>query len=297
MNCLHTVARDAPQKTTLGPNPLHVIKSRPRTDEDKAWYADQLKVEIRNLYHREVYRQMAYYGSCKPARLCFAAHSTIAKEKGISVKSVQRAVKHLEHEGLIRRLSVGSGRETGKYQILGRSKSPYRVPQESMQGGLGVHQIEEGIEKRIQKPFSSRCEAQFRGAKPTSPTKELEPTKSLEGFPSPAPGQEKASAPVAEEIKFQHPGQVAKLFKLQRKLGYTADDKQAEVFDGLEHVDKARILNQLEAEEQQAALRGEVSAPPPKALTPRHLPSVPTAPPASSSRANTTPGASSHGVG
>ena len=263
--------QEANPQLSLPSGPTHVIKSRPRTDEDKAWYTQQLKVTItiKNVYHREVYRQMAYYGSCKPARLCFAAHSTIAKEKGISVKSVQRAVKHLEHEGLIRRLSVGSGRETAKYQILGRLKSPCRVDSESMQGGLRVHQIEEGIEERIQKPFSSRFEAQSKGI--PAPTATTEEPVHSQDLPSPDPDQEqeqeqdRARAPVA----FAHPKQVSMLFKLQRKLGYTADDKQAKVFDALAHVDKKRIIDKLEAEEQRAAAAGQVSNPPPKPLAPR----------------------------
>ena len=37
--------------------------------------------------------------------------------------------------------------------------------------------------------------------------------------------------------------QVKLLFKLQRKLGYRADDEQARVFDGLEHADRKRILD------------------------------------------------------
>ena len=215
---------------------------------------------------------MAYFGSCKPARLCFASHSTIAKKLGIHVKSVQRAVKYLQAEGLIRRLSVGSGRTPATYLIVGQS--PVSVYTESTQGGLKVHLIEErskeGKAGQDHKPFFGVDEAQSKGIPaPTATTEEpmiqsLD-LPSLEPEPEPEPEQSKASAPVA----FNNPKQIALLFKLQRKLGYKADDNQALVFDGLEHTDKKRIIDKLEAEEQKAAANGEVEAPPPKPLEPR----------------------------
>ena len=60
------------------------------------------------------------------------------------------------------------------------------------------------------------------------------------------------------------------LFKLQRKLGYRADDGQAGAFDGLEHADRKRILDKLLAEEQLAAAQGKVTAPPKAEPSPRH---------------------------
>ena len=68
---------------------------------------------------------------------------------------------------------------------------------------------------------------------------------------------------------FENPAQVNKLFKLQRKLGYEANDQQAVVFDRLEHPDKKRILDRLEAEEQIAAANDEVLPPPKKPREPR----------------------------
>ena len=90
--------------------------------------------------------------------------------------------------------------------------------------------------------------------------------------------QENDPAPSREPLVFTHPKQVALLFKLQRKLGYRADDAQAGTFDGLEHCDKKRILDTLLAEEQQAAIRGEVAAPPPKPRAPWFAAPVSTAP-------------------
>ena len=50
------------------------------------------------------------------------------------------------------------------------------------------------------------------------------------------------------------------LFKLQRKLGYRADDKQARVLDALEHAVTKRILDALLEQEQLAAAQGVVTA-------------------------------------
>ena len=60
------------------------------------------------------------------------------------------------------------------------------------------------------------------------------------------------------------------LFKLQRKLGYEANDEQARVFDGLEYADRKRILDRLVGEEQIAAAQGKVTAPPKAEPSPRH---------------------------
>ena len=68
------------------------------------------------------------------------------------------------------------------------------------------------------------------------------------------------------------------MFALQRKLGYRADNGQAGVFDDLEHGDKKRIIDKLLQEEQLAAVRGEVAAPPLKPRASRFAAPVSTAP-------------------
>ena len=251
----------------LPTGPVGLVRPRrERTDEDREWHSEQSKVKIPSVYYREVYRQMAFLGSCNPGRVCFAAHSTIARERGISVKTVQRAVKYLAHEGLIRCMSVGAGRSTGKYQILGRSKSPSSVNSESTLGGLGVHQIEEGIDQRTKKTsLSVNADAQT-----IDPGAVEEVEVICLPFPSQEQEQEKASAPVPKETVFVNENQVKLLFKLQRKLGYRADDEQARVFDGLEQADRKRILDKLLAEEQLAAAQGKVPAPP-KAESPSRV--------------------------
>ena len=241
---------------------------RERTDEDKAWYSEQLKVvdlEIANPYYREVYRDLAFLASCNTGRLSYAAHSTTATKKGVSVKTVQRAVKSFERDGLIRCLLVGAGREPGRYLIIGKGKNQSSMDSESTVHGLAVHQREEGREVQAKNLLSDGAHTLDPGD-PVRPQKEI--IKSLD-----PPSPEKARAPVQKtpEPTFQNPAQVAKLFKLQRKLGYQANDQQAIVFDDLEHPDKKRIIDRLESEEQLAAVRGEVAPPPKKPRAPRAL--------------------------
>ena len=169
----------------LPTGPVGLVRPRrERTDEDKAWYSRQVKVgeDIPNVHYREVYRQMAFHGSCNPGRLCFAAHSTIADAKGISPKTVQRAVRHLEKEGFLRCVSVGAGRETGKYLVLGRSESPSSVDSEYTLHGLSVHEIEKGIDLKS-KDLSFKAEAKSRDPVPTH-TEGLKKAVILTTFPS-----------------------------------------------------------------------------------------------------------------
>ena len=101
MNVAATVPqREANPQLSLPTGPTHVVRPRrERTDTDKAWHSEQVKVQIQNANYREVWRQMVFLAGCNPGRLCFAAHSTIARkagtdEKAISTKTVQRAVKY-----------------------------------------------------------------------------------------------------------------------------------------------------------------------------------------------------------
>ena len=130
------------------------------------------------------------------------------------------------------------------------------------------------------------------GAKSIDPGETEGPKKEVVHTSFPSQEQEKENAPVpkAPEPVFEHPQQVALLFKLQRKLGYPADDEQAAVFDGFDHGHKKRILDKLLAEEQLAAVRGEVEAPPPKPRAPRAGAPISTAP----KRAEPSPCVSGH---
>ena len=250
---------------------------RKRTDEDKAWYTDQLRIEHSKLLDKVVYERIAYYASLNPQRDAFPSVARVAREVLCSVRTVQYALRRLEAAGLIQCLSRAGGRATAHYRVAGLTDCRAGVQEVHPWGARGapedLSRSRKGKEGQNLNLDLLTCEAQVGGAKPTTPPKELEPTKSL-GLPSQDPGQEqeKASAPVAKEPKFENQKQISTLFALQRKLGYEANDEQAVVFDGLEHVDKKRIIDKLEAEEQRRAIRGEVANPPPKAPAPRHTP-------------------------
>ena len=237
---------------------------RDRTDEDREWHSEQVKVQIQNVHYREVWRQMVFLASCNPGRLCYAAHATIARkagtdEKALSTKTVQRAVRFLQSEGLIECLSVGACRVPGKYLVLGR----VHVDSKSMSRGLKVHQLEEGI-KNKEKALSLNDTAQTRDP---SKSKGVEPVL----FPSPSQEQEKASAPITAKtravqakvpISFAVPQVIAKWFKLMRKLGRYCDDIMAAQIDKLPHREKTRIINDLEARESDLAHEGKVEPAP-----------------------------------
>ena len=176
-----------------------------------------------------------------------------------------------QEKGLFYRYPASAPARRARYTgwIVPRSSAP-RVHRawnsESTLGGLGVHQIEEGIDQRTKKTsLSVNADAQT-----IDPGAVEEVEVICLPFPSQEQEQEKASAPVPKETVFVNENQVKLLFKLQRKLGYRADDEQARVFDGLEHADRKRILDKLLAEEQLAAAQGKVPAPP-KAESPSRV--------------------------
>ena len=208
---------------------------------------------IKNVHHREVYRQMAFHGSCNPGRVCYAAHATMADARGISAKTVQRATKFLEAEGLIRTVSKwkGTGR-TWQYLILGRAPDWTDRP---AQTGPIVHQIEEGrIEKSKEKALSVSDTAQT-----------IDPsTESEADHPSLFPFQEKTKT---RALRMKKPvvsfSKVAALwFKLMRKLGRYCDDTMALAFDKKPHREKTVIIDGLQAVEQEQVYLGKMDAPP-----------------------------------
>ena len=127
----------------------------------------------------------------------------------------------------------------------------------------------EKVEKEIgvdYLPFPSQEQEQERAERGGTLGSKMEPK--VDEPPTLSEVQE--STPVPEGTVFVNKKQVDLLFKLQRKLGYRADDGQAGVFDRLEHADRKRILDRLVGEEQLAAAQGKVTAPPKAEPSPRH---------------------------
>ena len=244
----------------LPTGPTHLLRGRTRTDADKAWHSQQVKVgemEIENVHYRDVFRQMVFHGSCNPGRLCFAAHATIADAKKISTKTVQHAARYLEGSGLIRRISEGKGRTTGTYQILGRTESPPSVDSESTLHGLKVHQIEEGIEEGIEKNKEKALSVDDT-AQTIDPIKSKAASLSL--VPSPSKSEEKR-APVREP-DHRHPKQVALYCKLRRRLGLEVNRSMETAFDGIPHSEKKHVIDDLVARESEEAHQGKITPAP-----------------------------------
>ena len=270
---MNTATASVPQheivpQLSLPTGPTHVVRPRrERTDTDREWHSEQVKVQIQNVHYREVWRQMVFLASCNPGRLCFAAHSTIARkagtdEKAISTKTVQRAVSYLAREGLIRCISVGAGRSTGEYQILGRSTSPSSMDSESTLPGLKVHQIEEGIEQVTKRKEPSLTTDTVKSIDPVV-VEEVEKQIGVDCLPFPS--QEPSA-----EGEYQHPKQVGMLCAVARKLGREVTEHEQRAFDKLSHERKIHTMKPLLEAEQRLAAEGVVPPPPKAAPSPRH---------------------------
>ena len=253
---------------SLPTGPVGLVRPRrERTDEDKAWYSKQLAVKHSKHWDKVVYEKVAYYASLNPEREAYPSVARVAREVLCSDRTVRYALRRLEASGLIACISKKGGRLTSRYRV-GADCSPglQGVQPRAARGAAEV--IREG--KRVSKTRSS-LSAVSKSLDPVKPEGPQEQEVLPTVFPSQERKQEKAPVPIADEPVFENPAQVNKLFKLQRKLGYEANDQQAVVFDRLEHPDKKRILDRLEAEEQIAAANDEVPPPPkkPRAVTGR----------------------------
>ena len=273
-------SHDQDPQLNLPTGPLGVVRERrERTDEDRRWHGEQLSVHHENRVDRAVYERMAFYGSLNPDRIAFPAVATLARGAQYSERSTRYALRRLESSGLVQCVFHGRGRSTSQYRIVGSSDCRpdlQTVPLRPANAAPKV--LKEGLDRK-NKDLSFKAEAKSIDPQPVQ-TEGLTKAVVLTDFPSkekkqekpPVPKEPKKAPPPCEPVVFTHTKQVSLLFKLQRKLGYRADDGQARVFDDLEHTDKKRILDTLLAEEQLAAAKGQCEAPPKKPRAPRFAP-------------------------
>ena len=275
-NFLGGTPQEADPQLSLPTGPGAVLRGgrRERTDEDRQWYSDLLRdAQHSRLTDKAVFERLAYYASLNTERVAFPSVARVAREAMVSERTVQYALRRLETAGLIECLTRKGGHATARYRVLVACTPGAQAVHPGGARGApeGLSRSREGSLDQKQNLLTLVFDAQSK-----VPTATMEKPIHPRDLPSPDPDQEqdRARTPVAKEPEpvFDHPRQVAMLFALQRKLNYTANDAQAVVFDGLAHTDKKRIIDRLEAEEQKAALRGEVSAPPPKPLAPRRQP-------------------------
>ena len=207
---------------------------------------------------------------------CWPSLATIGRDSGLHVATVIRALVDLE-KGFLISVERGGGRQNNVYTVL--PVVPHSTPKEKpalAQCDSSSRRVRDKEEGRANKENKNPLSAVAQTLDPDA-VEEVEIPEEVICLPFPSLKQEqeqeqeqKASAPVPEETVFVNENQVKLLFKLQRKLGYRADDGQAGVFDGLEHADRKRILDKLLAEEQLAAAQGKVTAPPKAEPSPRH---------------------------
>ena len=262
-------------------------KKRKRTPADDAWldamrsqalqHLDITKPSASDRTDLAVLERVSWLCSCNDARAFYGSVDGLAVNRRMARSTVQRSMSRWEARCVFEFAHRKGGRPSqssrGRFNVLvlkpgqndrvnpvkmtTRSKSTYRKEGQERSNSLDFPESEVSKRRRrVVLPVPVEGVAQSK-----ADTKDTVQSLDL-------PSQEKAEAPV----EFDHPKQVSMLFALQRKLGYEVNDEQAVVFDGLEHVDKKRIIDKLEAEEQRRAIRGEVANPPPKAPAPRHTP-------------------------
>ena len=205
---------------------------------------------------------------------CWPSLATIGRDSGLHVATVIRALVDLE-KGFLISVERGGGRQNNVYTVL--PVVPHSTPKEKpalAQCDSSSRRVRDKEEGRANKENKNPLSAVAQTLDPDA-VEEVEIPEEVICLPFPSLKQEqeqeqKASAPVPEETVFVNENQVKMLFKLQRKLGYRADDEQAGVFDRLEHADRKRILDKLLGEEQLAAAQGKVTAPPKAEPSPRH---------------------------
>ena len=148
---------------------------RKRTDEDKAWYTDQLRIEHSKLLDKVVYERIAYYASLNPQRDAFPSVARVAREVLCSVRTVQYTLRRLEAAGLIQCLSRAGGRATAHYRVAGLTDCRAGVQEVHPWGARGapedLSRSRKGKEGQNLNLDLLTCEAQVGGAKPTTPRK------------------------------------------------------------------------------------------------------------------------------
>ena len=134
----------AQQQLALPAGPGSIVRGRKRTDEDREWYAQQLRVEHTRLTDKSVFERLAYYASCNPERDAYAGVARLARESLCSPRTVQYARRRLEAAGLIESLgSNKGGRSTATvtasahYRVLGRTSCAPRGATSCTQSSKG----------------------------------------------------------------------------------------------------------------------------------------------------------------
>ena len=256
---LNVAHSDSNPQLSLPTGPHAIIRGgrRERTATDEGWYKSQFRVEHSRLVDREIYMRLSYFASLNVERIAYPSMARLARETMVDVRTAQRSMRRLEDRGLIDCISRVGGHRPGKYRVTpgvtvchprGDSLSPDVIRKGSKHDQDPKIFLSDGGDAQAQDPATE-------GA----PVKRAEEVESVSIFPS----QE-------SEPQWANPKQVALLYAVSRKLGYSLSDEQALRFDDMEHSGKKPIIDRLLAEEQIRAAQGDVPPPPKAAPSPRH---------------------------
>lgn len=120
---------------------------------------------------------------------CYPSQTTLARQAGVSVKTIQRTVEKLEELGVVKTLKKGTGNKSSLYQLIfslggsqnvtpdnlsgsqnvhpDQSNCPVRVDNLSSQGSQNVHRsYHDTINDPINEPINNTCGAE----KPKKPS-------------------------------------------------------------------------------------------------------------------------------
>ena len=236
---------------SLPSGPTHVIKSRPRTDEDKAWYNDQLRIEHwptnhgrTKLLDKALYERITFYASLNPEREAFPSVARLAREVFHSDRTVQRALRRLETAGLIQCIDRKGGHATSRYHPLCHSRGDTLAPEVISEEDQDLPEPVTACRKPLEPNFEGG--GQPLGQQDSSEQQELRHKVSR---PPDRPPDGK------RVLRFW--------YGVQRHLGGLGEQylqQQAQLFNRLPHPDKTRILNKLLLEERQAVASGSLEA-------------------------------------
>ena len=242
----HVLEEGPARQLPLPTGPLGVVRRRERTEEDRAWYTDQLGREHPRLVDKVVFERVAYYASLRPERIAFPSVARLASEVLCSGRTVQRALRRLETAGLISCQNHEGGRTTSRYQVVchprGDSVSPEVISEEDQ--GLPIPELPFGISPK------PNCEAGGqRQHDPEHASKE--PYRRHKAPP------DKARPPNKGKRQLRY------WFALQRKLGGWGQEyiqSQGRIFNALPHVQKVQVIDRLLIEERRGVESGSLVA-------------------------------------
>lgn len=237
------IATQPNPQLSLGTGPTLIARGRPRTDEDKAWYNDQLRIKHSKLLDKVIFERIAYYASLNPERIAFPSVARLASEVLCSPRTVQYALRRLEAAGLIQCVNRRKGgRATGRYHVLELR------PRGARDAPKVISKEDQGLPNTL--PFGRKSVPNLEGGSQMGqqPSEQLDLRPTVRRPP---------------DNKGNGKRQLRYWYALQRKLGGLGEQflqGQGQIFHRLPHSDKTRILNQLLSEERRGVESGSLEA-------------------------------------